>query len=103
MNQQNVARKNTILSVEADRVGGVPRRVQNAHRKITNLDDLAVLDVNFDVRRRCTAMHRDWCAGQFAEFEGAAAMVGMRVRIDNQVQLQSTISEDRQVALDLVP
>jgi hypothetical protein len=47
-------------------------------------------------------MHHDGRIGQRAQLHRAAAMIGVRVSVDDQVEAQSMISEDRKVSLDLV-
>src|SRR4029077_8604260 len=78
------------------------RREHHAHLEVADAEDLAVVNVNLDVRRGRKMMHRDRRSGQLCELECAAAMVDVSVRIDDQIELQSAVGEDGEVTLDLI-
>jgi hypothetical protein len=46
-------------------------------------------------------MHHDRRAGKLAEFDSAAAMVGVRMSVDDHLELAPVIREQRDIALDL--
>ena len=78
------------------------RRVEDAQFFVADLKHLAVFDMDCDVRRRREKMHRDGRVGQRAQLHRAAAMVGVSMGVDDQIEAPSVIREDREVALDLV-
>ena len=76
--------------------------MEDAEFLVANFQHLTVFDVDTDVRSRRKTMHRDRRVGQRAQLHRAAAMIGVSVSVDDQVEAQSVIGEDREVALDLV-
>jgi len=48
-------------------------------------------------------MHHDRRAGKLAEFDRVAAMVGVRMSVDDHLELSPVIREQRDIALDFVP
>ncbi len=55
--QQGVAGEHPVLDVHADRVRGVPRRVQDIQRQFAEVDLLAVVHPQVDVGRGAVAVH----------------------------------------------
>ena len=102
VDEQDVAGEDAILREQADRIRRVARRVEDAEFFVADLQHLAVFDMDCDVRRGREKMHRDRRVGQRAQLHRAAAMIGVSMRVDDQIQAPSVIGEDREVALDLV-
>src|SRR5579862_6458945 len=102
VDEQYVAGEDAILCEHADRIRRVAGRMQDAEFLVAYFQRLTIFDVDSDVRRRRKQMHRDRRISQRAQLHRAATMIGVRVRIDDQIESQSVIREDREVALDLV-
>src|ERR1700685_1320998 len=101
VDEQYVTGEDAILREQANRIRRVARSMEDA-QFFTALQQLTVFDVDTDVWRRRQTMHRDGRIGQRAQLHRTAAMIGMRVSVDDQVETQSVITEDRQVSFDLV-
>ena len=102
MDEQHVAGEDAILREQANRIRSVAGSMEDAEFVVADFQLLTVLDVDADVRSRRQTMHHDGRIGQRAQLHRAAAMIGVRVSVDDQVEAQSMIGEDREVALDLV-
>jgi|GEM_PF-6126242 len=102
MNEQNIAGEDAVLRKQAYRIRSVARGMEDAQFLVAHFKRLTIFNMDTDVRSRRQTMHHDWRAGQFAQPYRAAAMIGVRVGVDDRLQAPSVISEDREVALDLV-
>ena len=76
--------------------------VEDAKFLVAYFQRLTIFDVDAHVRSRRQTMHPDRRTGKLAQLYRAAAMIGVSVGVDDQIQTPSVIREDREVALDLV-
>jgi hypothetical protein len=70
---------------------------------LTDLEALAIVDMDIDVRRGRPPMHHDRRARKLAEFDRAAAMVGVSMSVDDHLELAPVISKHCEVSFDFVP
>jgi hypothetical protein len=59
VDHQHVAGKHAIASEQAYRIGRMARGEEHAHLEVADAEDVSVVNVNLNVRRRRETMHRD--------------------------------------------
>ena len=102
VDEQNIAGEDAILREQAYRIDSVARCMEDTEFLLAYFQRLTVFDMDTYVRSRRETMHRYRRIGQLAQLHRAAAMIGVSMRVDDQIQTPSVIGENREIALDLL-
>ena len=80
----------------------MPRRMHEVQMQRSQLKLPAVIYMNINTRRRSSPMHHDFRAGQLAQILYPTAMVGVGMCINDQVEGESMVDEDRKIAVHVI-
>ena len=99
--EQRVARQHAVGEHERDRVLGVARRGDGAHPQAARDERLAVVDPHVDVGRDARAVHDARDAEPSRELARRREVIRVRVRVDDVVDADAGLADERERAIDL--